>query len=143
MKKGYKLCTDGTDNHLLLWDVRPLGLTGSKVEKVCDMVYISLNKNTVPGDRSAQSPGGVRIGTPALTTRGLKEADFEKVADFLDRVVKICLDVQKTSGKMLKDFIKALPENEAIKALAKDVADFATTFPMPGFDTETMKHKEL
>ena len=59
MAKGYKLCTDGTDNHLVLWDVRPLGLTGSKVEKVCDLVNISLNKNTVHGDRSAQSPGGV------------------------------------------------------------------------------------
>lgn len=95
MDKGYTVCTDGTDNHLILWDVRPLGLTGSKIEKVCDLINISLNKNTVHGDRSAQSPGGVRIGTPALTTRGLKEADFEKVAGFLDRAVKIALDVQK------------------------------------------------
>ena len=143
MAKGYKLCTDGTDNHLVLWDVRPLGLTGSKVEKVCDLVNISLNKNTVHGDRSAQSPGGVRIGTPALTTRGLKEADFEKVAEFLDRVVKICLDVQKSSGKMLKDFVAALPSNPDIPVLAKEVAEFASSFPMPGFDTETMKVKDL
>jgi glycine hydroxymethyltransferase len=143
MAKGYKLCTDGTDNHLILWDVRPQGLTGSKIEKVCDAINISLNKNTVPGDRSAQSPGGVRIGTPALTTRGLKEDDFRKIADFLDRAVKICLDIQKQSGKMLKDFVAAIPNNEDIKVLAKDVATFATSFPMPGFDTETMKYKEL
>ena len=143
MDKGYKLCTDGTDNHLILWDVRPLGLTGSKIEKVCDLINISLNKNTVHGDRSAQSPGGVRIGTPALTTRGLKEADFVKVAEFLDRAVKICLDVQKTSGKMLKDFVAALPANKDIPVLAHDVAEFATSFPMPGFDTETMKIKTL
>ena len=143
MAKGYKLCTDGTDNHLILWDVRPLGLTGSKIEKVCDLINISLNKNTVHGDRSAQSPGGVRIGTPALTTRGLKEADFVKVADFLDRAVKISLDVQKTSGKKLKDFVAALPSNKDIPVLAKEVATFATSFPMPGFDTETMKYKNL
>ena len=143
MDMGYKLCTDGTDNHLVLWDVRPLGLTGSKIEKVCDLVNISLNKNTVHGDRSAQSPGGVRIGTPALTTRGLKEEDFKKIAGFLDRAVKICLEVQKTSGKMLKDFVAALPDNKDIPVLAHDVAVFATSFPMPGFDTETMKIKDL
>ena len=143
MDKGYKLATDGTDNHLILWDVRPLGLTGSKIEKVCDLINISLNKNTVHGDKSAQSPGGVRIGTPALTTRGLKEADFQKVAGFLDRAVKISLDVQKTSGKKLKDFVAALPANKDIPVLAHDVAVFATSFPMPGFDTETMKIKTL
>ena len=143
MDKGYTICTNGTDNHLILWDVRPLGLTGSKIEKVCDLINISLNKNTVHGDRSAQSPGGVRIGTPALTTRGLKEADFVKVADFLDRAVKISLDVQKTSGKKLKDFVAALPSNKDIPVLAKEVATFATSFPMPGFDTETMKYKNL
>ena len=143
MDKGYKLCTDGTDNHLILWDVRPLGLTGSKIEKVCDLINISLNKNTVHGDRSAQSPGGVRIGTPALTTRGLKEADFAKIADFLERVVKICLDVQAKAGKKLVDFVAALPANEDIPVLAKEVATFATSFPMPGFDTETMKYKNL
>ena len=105
MDKGYTVCTNGTDNHLILWDVRPLGLTGSKIEKLCDRINISLNKNTVHGDKSAQSPGGVRIGTPALTTRGLKEADFVKVAGFLDRAVKIALDVQKVSGKKLKDYV--------------------------------------
>ena len=143
MAKGYKLCTDGTDNHLILWDVRPLGLTGSKIEKVCDLINISLNKNTVHGDRSAQSPGGVRIGTPALTTRGLKEADFAKIADFLERVVKISLDVQAKAGKKLVDFVAALPANEDIPVLANEVATFATSFPMPGFDTETMKYKDL
>merc|ERR1712193_291655 len=68
--KGHKLAADGMDNHLILWDLRPHGLTGSKVEKVCEAASISLNKNTVPGDASALSPGGVRIGTPAMTTRG-------------------------------------------------------------------------
>ncbi|KAM0905718.1 hypothetical protein ACQ4PT_017200 [Festuca glaucescens] len=62
MSKGYKMVTDGTDNHLVLWDLRPLGLTGNKVEKLCDLCNITLNKNAVFGDSSALSPGGVRIG---------------------------------------------------------------------------------
>jgi glycine hydroxymethyltransferase len=73
ISRGHKLVTDGTDNHLLLLDVRPLKLTGSKVEKACDAVHITLNKNTIIGDKSAITPGGVRIGTPAVTTRGYKE----------------------------------------------------------------------
>merc|ERR1712086_1222382 len=70
MSKGHELASDGTDNHLILWDLRPHGLTGSKVEKVCEVCSISLNRNAVHGDASALSPGGVRIGSPAMTTRG-------------------------------------------------------------------------
>merc|ERR1719356_1336151 len=104
MEKGYKLATDGTDNHLLLWDLRPHGLTGGKVEKVCDHCNITLNKNCVAGDVSALSPGGVRIGTPAMTTRGCKKADMEKIAGFLDRCCQIALSIQEKKGKKLVDF---------------------------------------
>merc|ERR1712119_145367 len=82
MEKGHKLASDGTDNHLVLWDLRPHGLTGSKVEKVCEAVSISLNRNSVHGDTSALTPGGVRIGTPAMTTRGCTVEDFKKIAGF-------------------------------------------------------------
>merc|ERR1711970_1045087 len=91
MAKGHKLASDGTDNHLLLWDVRPHGLTGSKVEKVCELASISLNRNAVHGDASALSPGGVRIGTPAMTTRGCTEDHFRQIGSFLDRTVHIAL----------------------------------------------------
>jgi glycine hydroxymethyltransferase len=76
MKRGHTIVTGGTDNHLLLLDVRPHGLTGSKLEKACDEVHITLNKNTIIGDKSAVTPGGVRIGTPAVTTRGYMEQDM-------------------------------------------------------------------
>ena len=85
-ERGYTICTGGTDNHLVLWDLRPQGLTGSKMEKLCEAVNISLNKNAVHGDVSAAVPGGVRLGTPAMTTRGLGEQDFETVAELLDEV---------------------------------------------------------
>merc|ERR1719420_1945554 len=84
-EKGHKLASDGTDNHLVLWDVRPHGLTGSKVEKVCECASISLNRNAVHGDASALSPGGVRVGAPAMTTRGCGVEQFRQIAGFLDR----------------------------------------------------------
>jgi glycine hydroxymethyltransferase len=133
--KGYKLQTDGTENHLMLWDLRPLGLTGSKMEKVFEMVHITLNKNAVRGDVSAMSPGGVRIGTPAMTSRGLKEAEFEKIGEFLHRGVEIALATQTKCGKKLVDFLKGLEQEEAaskISALKAEVEAWAGKFFMPG-----------
>jgi glycine hydroxymethyltransferase len=135
--KGYALATGGTDNHLVLWDVRPLGLTGGKIELVCDKVHITVNKNAVLGDRSALSPGGVRIGAPALTSRGFVETDFVKVAEFLQRVVDITLEIQKRSGgKLLKDFQveldKAVTSDKALITLKSDVMTFARKFKIPG-----------
>jgi len=129
---GHKLASDGTDNHLILWDVRPHSLTGSKVEKVCEAASISLNRNAVHGDSSALSPGGVRVGAPAMTTRGCTDADFKKIAGFLDRTCKIALAIQAEKGKKLKDFEEGLAENKDVVALRKDVEAFATAFGYPG-----------
>merc|ERR1712021_316845 len=97
VSKGYKLATGGTENHLVLWDLKPCKITGSKFEKMCDHVCITLNKNCVPGDRSAVTPGGVRIGAPALTTRKFCEEDFEKIAEFLHEVLEASLKIQEKS----------------------------------------------
>lgn len=141
---GYKMSTGGTVNHLLLWDMRPQDLTGSKMEKVCDAVNITLNKNAVCGDKNALSPGGVRVGTCALTTRGLKENDFRKVAEFLHRAAQICLRLQSVpGGKLLKNFLPALDTDAEVAALRVEVNQFATMYPMPGFDVSSMRHKEL
>lgn len=140
---GYTLATGGTDNHLVLWDLKPQGITGSKFEKVCDAVCITLNKNCVPGDRSAVTPGGVRIGAPALTTRKFVESDFEQIAVFLDRALKIALDIQTKSGPKLVDFVALLENNADIEALKLEVNKFATSFPMPGFDPTNMKYNTI
>jgi glycine hydroxymethyltransferase len=129
---GNKLITGGTDNHLVLWDLRPLGLTGSKMEKLCDMVHITLNKNAVAGDTSALAPGGVRIGAPAMTSRGLDESGFHKIADYLDRAAKLALGIQLTSGKKLKDFIVAANASTDVAALRAEVMEFSKGFAMPG-----------
>ena len=69
----------------MLADLRPKGVDGSRVERVMELAHIAANKNTVPGDTSALVPGGLRMGSPALTSRGFTEADFDQVADFVSR----------------------------------------------------------
>jgi len=132
MAKGHKLASDGTENHLVLWDVRPHGLTGGKVEKVCEAASISLNRNAVHGDVSALSPGGVRIGAPAMTTRGCGAEEFKKIGEFLDRCCQIALSVQKEKGKKLKDFEVGLSENPEIVALRKEVEAWTAPMGYPG-----------
>lgn len=97
--KGEIFITNGTENHLLMWDVRPHDLTGSKVDKVLDKVHITTNKNSLVGDKSAINPGGVRLGTPAVTTRGYKEGEMEIIADFLVRAIAIAKRIQGQVGK--------------------------------------------
>lgn len=138
MAKGSKIVTGGTDNHLMLWDLRPEGITGSKMEKACDLCHITLNKNAVVGDVSAMTPGGVRIGTPAMTSRGLVESDMETIAEFLYRVLGVCKDVQATRGKLLKDFNKGLEESEDLKKIGEEVVAWTSKFAMPGFDVSKL-----
>merc|ERR1712226_1644397 len=94
---------------------------GGKVEKVCEAASISLNRNAVHGDASALAPGGVRIGAPAMTTRGCTVEDFKKIALFLDRCCQIALKVQEEKGKKLKDFEAGLVGHSDVKALRGEV----------------------
>lgn len=140
----YDLVSGGTDNHLLLVDLKSKGVDGARVERVLELVNISSNKNTVPGDKSALIPGGLRIGTPAMTSRGFKESDFVKIADFIDRAVKITQEEKgKAAGKKLADFKNHIGDGSAIASiqeLKKEVSDFASTFPTVGFWESEMKY---
>merc|ERR1711934_1250977 len=100
---GYALVSGGTDNHLLLINLKPQGVDGSRVERVLELAHIATNKNTVPGDTSALVPGGLRMGTPAMTTRGFSEADFERVADVVDRAVTIAVRLDKAAKKAAEE----------------------------------------
>ena len=83
-KEGFKVLTGGTDNHLMLVDLRGMDISGKELQNRCDEVYITLNKNTVPNDpRSPFVTSGVRIGTPAITSRGLVESDMEEIAHLI------------------------------------------------------------
>ncbi|KAF6155518.1 hypothetical protein GIB67_017873 [Kingdonia uniflora] len=134
LRRKCRLVTGGTDNHLVLWDLGTLGLTGKNYEKVCEMCHITLNKTAIFGDNGTISPGGVRIGTPAMTSRGCLESDFEKIADFLLMAAQIASIVQREHGKLQKDFLKGLQSNKDIVELRNRVDSFASQFSMPGFD---------
>jgi glycine hydroxymethyltransferase len=97
-----------------------------------EVAGISANKNAVFGDTSALTPGGLRLGSPALTSRGLKEDDFAVIAAFLDRGIKIALEIQNKTGKMMKDFLPALEQSTSVTALRGEIEQFAKQFPMPG-----------
>jgi glycine hydroxymethyltransferase len=141
---GYTMATGGTDNHLVLWDLRPTGVTGAKLEKLCDECCITLNKNSVFGDRSAISPGGVRVGAPALTTRGFVEKDFVAIANLLHKACLLAIDIQNklvAPKNMLADFKTALEGRSAeVAELRKEVNNLATSFPMPGFNVSELKY---
>ena len=116
------------------------------MERVLELAHIAVNKNTVPGDTSALVPGGVRMGSPALTSRGFTAADFDQVADFVDRGVAIAADIKKsgkagTKVKEFRDFVDASPP-PAIAQLAADVESFAKQFPTIGFEKAEMRYQE-
>ncbi|CAD7933678.1 unnamed protein product [Amoebophrya sp. A120] len=130
---GYDLVSNGTDNHMILIDVKKSrNVSGAKAERICELANIVLNKNTVPHDTSAMNPSGLRVGTPAMTTRGLKETDFEQVAVFLDQALKLAQSVQKEiNSNKLVDFTNFLEEKQPAELLLlkKEVTEFCARFP--------------
>ncbi|MDO8626071.1 MAG: serine hydroxymethyltransferase [Candidatus Magasanikbacteria bacterium] len=87
--RDYKICFGGTDNHLLLIDITPKGLTGKEAQHALDIAGITLNKNMIPDEpRSAMDPSGIRLGTPALTTRGMKENEMKIIASWIDKAIQ-------------------------------------------------------
>ena len=103
MEKGIKLVSSGTDNHLMLLDLRGTGITGKELEKRLDEVHITANKNAIPND--PESPfvtSGVRLGTPAVTSRGFKEAEMEKIAGFISDIV---FDYENSKERVLNEVI--------------------------------------
>lgn len=100
VRQGFNILTGGTDNHLMLIDLRGMEVTGKELQNRCDEVYLTLNKNAVPNDpRSPFVTSGVRIGTPAITSRGLKEDDMEKIAE--------CIWLAATDFENQADYIRS------------------------------------
>jgi glycine hydroxymethyltransferase len=114
-ERGFSIVSGGTDNHLFLVDVGAKGISGRKAERVLDTVGISANRNTIPGDtRPPTQASGLRIGTPAMTTRGFREQQCVLVADMIARVLEA-------------------PEDDAVlRAVRAEVLDMTVDYPVPG-----------
>src|ERR1035437_2326534 len=109
--KDYKLISDGTDNHLMLIDLRNKSITGKKAQETLDKAHITLNKNAVPfDDKSPFVTSGIRVGVPAITTRGMKESDMQTVVDLIDKILmnidseKVISDVQNEVHELMGGF---------------------------------------
>ncbi|XP_070580019.1 serine hydroxymethyltransferase, cytosolic-like [Ptychodera flava] len=136
ISRGYTIATGGTDNHLILLDLRPIGLDGNRAEKVLEAVSIACNKNTCPGDKSALKPGGLRLGAPALTSRKFINNHFVKVVEYIHRGIQLTQEIKAASGPTLKEFKNTLYNDpnfgDKIKVLREEVEEFAAQFPLPG-----------
>jgi glycine hydroxymethyltransferase len=141
---GYNLVSGGTDNHLILIDLRDRGIDGARLERVLDLVSLTSNKNTVPGDISALKPGGLRIGSPAMTTRGMQEEDFARIAEIIDRAVGITQRLDKEAKaasaergrknpKSVAAFLEYLRDNEDadVLKLRQENEEWAGKFSLP------------
>ncbi len=109
------------------------------------MVNIAANKNTIPSDKSALIPHGIRVGSPAMTSRGLTEKDFVQVVNFIDEAVDITVEFNKTvKGTKFKDFKEALGNGNNVPRLVdlkKRIVEFSKSFPVVGFDVSAMKYQ--
>lgn len=136
IKLGYDVVTGGTDTHLILVNLKSKGTDGNRADKVLDAIGVAGNKNTCPGDKSALRPSGLRLGSPALTSRGFVERDFTRVVQFIHKGVELTLEIQKMAGPKIKDFTDVLNKNEEIGKKVADIKEavkkFAAQFPMPG-----------
>ena len=120
LDRGYSLVSGGTDNHLILIDLTPQGIAGKPAAKALDRAGIEVNYNTVPFDpRKPFDPSGIRIGTPAITTRGLGEQHMAQVAAWMDEAIAAA----------------AKEDEAAVERIAAQVRDLLAGFPMPGWAT--------
>lgn len=117
LSRGFELVTGGTDSHLLLVDMTNKNISGKDAENALGSAGITVNKNTIPHDpRSPFDPSGIRLGTPALTTRGMKEEEMKRVADWIDQAITHAAD------------------DARLKKLREEIKAFALAFPLPGAD---------
>ncbi|HEY3246920.1 MAG TPA: serine hydroxymethyltransferase [bacterium] len=143
-QRGLKLVTGGTDNHMVLLDLTPGGGgRGVFLQEALDRVGITVNKNTIPGEPvSAFYPSGVRLGSPAATTRGMKEGEMDRIAGWIAHVEGQVRDFQLPDDRAqrsaaLKKFRTAIAHNPALAAMRNDVREFCLAFPVPGIDERT------
>lgn len=136
IKHGFKLVTGGTDNHLLLIDLTNKGIPGKVAQEVLDSIGITLNKNTVPYEtRSPFDPSGIRLGTPALTTRGMKEKELKMVADYISTALNAVKVKEKkiATGKLWPKFETSYSvDKKKISDIHRQVKKLALKFPVPG-----------
>jgi len=130
---GFDIITGGTDNHLLLVNLKNKGISGAKFEKIAELCNMSVNKNTVATDSSAMNPSGIRLGTPAMTTRGFKEKDIDFTANCINEITELTIKIQKEHNvvKLVEFMDKVKFYQKDIKQLKNKIKNYCKKFPLP------------
>jgi glycine hydroxymethyltransferase len=141
IKLKVNLVSGGTDNHMILIDLTSQGFgKGVFLQDALDIVGITVNKNTIPQDPSSPFyPSGIRLGTPCLTTRGMKEPEMKRIARWISEVIELIKNYQLPDNKLergsyLKKFREDMENNEVIKRIKKEVLELSRKFPIPAID---------
>ncbi|HVH30056.1 MAG TPA: serine hydroxymethyltransferase, partial [bacterium] len=139
IERGFTLVTGGTDNHMMLIDLTAGGPgRGVFLQEALDRVGITVNKNTIPGEpSSAFYPSGIRLGTPAATTRGMRQPEMQRIAAWIAMVADAIKEYrlptdQQSRSAALRDFRRAIQQNRHLEALRADVREFCVKFPVAG-----------
>ncbi len=137
MKNNLNIVTNGTDNHLMLIDLTPFGKgMGIFVEKALDLAGMTLNKNTIPNEPSSPFyPSGVRLGTPAITSRGMKEEEMKIIGSWIAKIIFETKNYKlpenkEDRGKYVKRFVEEMKNNETIKKVRQEVMELCKRFPL-------------
>lgn len=127
------VATGGTDNHIVLMNVVATGCSASRYERLCELVNVSVNKNTMSHDKSALNPSGIRLGTPAMTSRGFVEEDFMFVSMVLVKLIDLCKKIEsETTGKSLAEFNTVCKKyEEEIQEIKNEVTGYVSKLPYP------------
>jgi len=138
-RRGFRLVTGGTDNHMILLDLTPGGAgRGVFMQEGLDRVGITVNKNTIPRESSsAFYPSGIRLGSPAATTRGMRELEMDRIAEWMAAVAEEVETFTLPEGReeratVLRTFRRSIGENRRLEGLRNDVREFCLKFPVPG-----------
>ncbi|MFH2028522.1 MAG: serine hydroxymethyltransferase [Nanoarchaeota archaeon] len=141
MDNGLKLVTDGTDNHMILIDLTPFGVgKGVFVQEALEMANMTTNKNTIPADPSSPFyPSGIRLGTPAITTRGMKESEMEQIGKWIAEVIKEVKDFDLPEAKeerksYISEFKEKIDGNKTIARIKQEVTELCHNFSLYDFD---------
>lgn len=137
-KRGMKLVSGGTENHLMILDLTEYGKGhGIFLDRALEKIGITANKNTIPKDPSSPFyPSGLRLGTPAITTRGMKESEMKEIAEWITRVLHIVKDYRLPGTKeeriaYLRQFKKDISESQELKNIKQEVKKLCSKFPLP------------
>lgn len=142
---GFNILTGGTDNHIVLINLKNKGIYGYALERMCDILGISINRNMIPNDSSPLCPSGIRLGTYAITTRGLRPENMAEIAEIINEITNFCKKITRDENLSKEEFWRRICdgnwlENPKCLDIRKKISDISQRFPLPDDFSDRKKH---